>query len=155
MPSPADRLDALESIEAIKQLKSLYCAHCDDAYNGPAIAGLFTEDGVWENDELGRYEGRAAISAYFDGIKADLTFAAHLVLNPQVTMTGTDTARGTWRLLMPCTWERGVPPEARWMLCSYDNQFRREGGRWFFSELQARTQFFAPHLNGWVDRDAA
>lgn len=155
MPTPEQRFDALASIEAIKQLKAEYCQHCDDAYNGPAIAALFTEHGVWQNDELGRYEGREAISLYFDSIKAELTFAAHMVLNPVIRLTASDSARGTWRLLMPCTYEKGAPPEARWMLCAYDSRFERIGGRWYFAELRAGTQFFAPHLAGWVTPAAA
>ena len=51
--SEQQRLAQLEAIEAIKQLKYRYCAYCDDKYNPSGIAGLFTEDGIWEGESFG------------------------------------------------------------------------------------------------------
>lgn len=151
MSSIERRIDALESIEAIKQLKSTYCLHCDDDHNGPAIAALFTEDGFWESDKFGRFEGREAISGYFEATKSRITFAAHLLMNPMVTITGADTAVGKWRLLMPFTYHPSGKPEAYWLATSYTDSFRRVDGVWYFTELTVRTEMFAPHLGGWAN----
>ncbi|MVA36307.1 hypothetical protein GOZ91_17325 [Agrobacterium vitis] len=144
------RLQALESIEVVKQLKVQYCLHCDDNYNGAAISSLFTEDGAWESDTFGRYEGRDAIASYFDAISARISFAAHLLMNPIVTITAPDRAIGKWRLLMPCTAQEAGRPEAYWLTTSYSDRFRRVDGRWYFEDLQARTEIFAPHRFGWA-----
>jgi hypothetical protein len=42
------RLQALEEIEAIKRLQARYCAMCDAGYDSDGLAGLFTEDAVWD-----------------------------------------------------------------------------------------------------------
>ena len=42
------RIKNLEDIEAIKGLKARYCSYCDDSYDAEGIAGLFTEDAVWD-----------------------------------------------------------------------------------------------------------
>ncbi|MFT4183389.1 MAG: nuclear transport factor 2 family protein [Rhizobium sp.] len=151
MSTLEQRLDELESIEAIKQLKSMYCHYCDDDHNGPAIAALFVEDGIWESDKFGRFDGREAISGYFEATKSRISFAAHLLMNPMVTITGPDTATGKWRLLMPFTYHASGKPEAYWLVTSYADTFRRVDGRWYFDELKVITEVFAPHLAGWVE----
>jgi Fe-S-cluster-containing dehydrogenase component len=47
------RLQALEEIEAIKRLKARYCAMCDAGYDSNGLAGLFTEDAVWDGGSFG------------------------------------------------------------------------------------------------------
>ena len=46
-------LRRLEDIEAIKQLKAQYCSYCDDQYDVEGLAGLFTDDAVWDGGILG------------------------------------------------------------------------------------------------------
>ncbi len=151
MPSIEERLDNLESVEEIKQLKAIYCLHCDDDHNGPAIAGLFIENGVWESDKFGRFEGKAAISGYFEATKSRITFAAHLLMNPIITINGPDRAEGRWRLLMPFTYNGSGSPEPYWLATSYADRFVRVDGKWYFEELKVVTEMFAPHKGGWVE----
>ena len=150
MSSIEDRLDALESIEAIKQLKAEYCQHCDDDHNGPAIAALFTETGTWHSDKFGLFEGRAAICGYFEDTKEKITFAAHLMMNPIITLTGKDTAEARFRLLMPFTYHGNGKAEAYWLTTTYSDTFVRVDGKWYFETLVVQTEVFAPHLTGWV-----
>lgn len=155
MPTIEDRLDALESIEEIKQLKAIYCQHCDDDHNGPAIAELFTEGGTWHSDKFGLFEGREAICGYFESTKEKITFAAHLMMNPIITLTGKDTAEARFRLLMPFTFQGNGVAEAYWLTTTYFDTFARVDGRWLFKELKVQTEIFAPHLAGWVGLEDA
>ena len=59
------RLQVLEDTEAIRNLKARYAALCDNHYDADGIAGLFTEDAIWESPALGRFEGRNAIRNFF------------------------------------------------------------------------------------------
>ena len=98
-----ERIDRLESIEAIKRLKATYCMYCDANYDPDGICSLFTEDGVWDGGpSFGRYQGREQIRKFFESISGTIVFAAHLVLNPIITVDGS-RARGRWWLHTPCT----------------------------------------------------
>jgi len=75
---------------------------CDNQYDADGIAGLFTEDAVWESPALGRFEGRDAIGNFFRGASSIFSFAIHYSLNGHIEVDG-DTARARWYLFMPCT----------------------------------------------------
>lgn len=150
-----EQIARLTAIEDIKQLKARYCAYCDAQYDPDGLASLFVEDGIWDGGkEFGRQVGRQAIHDYFKGISGMVVFAAHLVLNPIITVTGT-TATGQWRLLMPCTIRGDAgKPEARWLLSTYDEQYVERDGRWLFQVMRVTTQFFAAHDTGWAAQTA-
>ncbi len=149
--SMEERLARLEAIEEIKALKARYCALCDADYDPDGLAALFLPDGIWDGGPFGRYEGRAAIRTFFQGISGTIRFAAHLVLNPIIEVQGPDTATGKWRLIMPCTvtGDDGVA-EARWLLSAYDEVYARHDGKWLFRTLHLTVNFYAPHLKGWA-----
>ena len=100
------RVKVLEDVEAIRALKARYCAFCDDGYDADGIAGLFTEDAVWDGGVRGRAEGREGIRAFFQRAPLRLPFAIHMVMNPVIEVDG-DAARGTWYLFQPCTFADG------------------------------------------------
>ena len=139
----------LTAIEDIKQLKAQYCAYCDDGYDPEGIARLFTEDAIWDGADFGRHVGIEAITEFFAGISADITFAGHLVLNPIITVNG-DKANGKWWLIMPCTTNTDGTKEAKWLAAEYDDDYIKKDGKWFFKHLKLDVKFFAPHLSGWV-----
>ena len=145
------RIARIEAIEAIKNLKARYCAFCDDRYDPEGIAGLFTEDGVWEGESFGRYQGRDAIRDYFARISGEIIFAAHLAINPVIDMLGDETAVGRWRLIMPCTVQTDGAKEARWLMGAYVDTYRKSGGSWLFTSLKFRINFFSPHLGSWSE----
>ena len=71
-----------------------------------------------------RHEGGDAIYASSSSVStAAIAFAAHLVMNPIIEVDA-DTARGKWRLIMPCTVKRQNVAEARWLLLlqAYDRK---------------------------------
>ena len=150
------QVDRLTSIEAIKHLKAQYCAYCDDGYDADGICTLFEADGVFDGgEEFGRYQGHAAIHAFFTGVSSQIVFAAHLVLNPIISLDG-DRANGKWWLLMPCTYRgEGEPAEGRWLLSQYDDDYVRRDGVWRFQTLRAVVRFFVPQGEDWARQTIA
>ena len=101
--------------------------YCDAKYDAEGICSLFIEDGVWDGGpSFGRYEGHQQIRSFFERISGDILFAAHLVLNPIITVEG-DRAHGRWWLHMPCTalYDAGTA-EGRWLLSEYDEEYVHE-----------------------------
>lgn len=151
-----EQVARLCAVEDIKQLKARYCAYCDAQYDPAGLASLFVEDAVWDGGaEFGRHVGRQAIHDFFKSISGNILFAAHLVLNPIITVQG-KTATGQWRLIMPCTAQDAAgKPEARWLLSAYDERYVEHEGRWMFQALTVTTQFFAAHATGWAEQTTA
>jgi SnoaL-like domain len=145
------RLSRLEVIEEIKRLKARYCAYCDDKYDPDGIAGLFTENGTWDGESFGRYIGREAIRAFFQRASGEITFAAHLVLNPIINVTDADHASGKWRLIMPATVRVDGRSEARWLVGAYEERYVQVGGAWLFESLKFHINFYTPHLGTWAE----
>jgi hypothetical protein len=143
----------LTAIENIKKLKAIYCSYCDNNYDPEGLASLFIEDGVWDGGpEFGRHVGKQAIKNFFESASGSIVFAAHLVMNPIITVNG-DKADGKWRLIMPCTVnnEEGVA-ESKWLLSAYTEEYQQIDSRWLFRSLKVDSQFYAAHLEGWADQ---
>ncbi len=134
------RLDRMESIETIRRLKHTYMTYCDLGYPPEHLGPLFAEDAVWESEIFGRYEGRASIEEFFSGISSSIVFAAHLALNGLVEPKG-DTAKGHWRLLMPCTLMEESRKVSRWMLGDYRERYVRINGTWLFQHIDVYMNF--------------
>jgi uncharacterized protein (TIGR02246 family) len=143
------RIRLLEDIEAIKSLKARYADACDRGYDADTIAALFAEDAVWDGGSFGRYEGREAIRAFFQGVSADIPFAMHYMMNPIIEVDG-DTATGKWHLFQTCTFSDGN--QAIWGAARYDEEYRRIDGTWEFWRLNLRSSFWTPYETGWVKR---
>lgn len=144
------RLSELESVEEIKRLKFQYAAYCDANYDPAGIASLFSEDAVWEEASSGRFEGREAIARFFVEVPKTVRFAAHLMLNPLITVDG-ERASGTWWLLMPCTvTHEGAEPRGHWHLARYEDDYERVGGQWLFKHVRVIHAFFTPNGEDWA-----
>jgi len=143
----AARIRRLEDIEALKQLKHRYCAACDDDYDPERLAPLFTEDAVWDGGAMGRFEGRAAIRAFFSDTSTLVPFAIHHVTNPVIEVDG-DHAVGRWYLWEPIVFAQG--DQALWMAGRYDDRYRREGGRWLFEKVTVDLRMLSPYEEGFA-----
>ena len=141
------RIKVLEDVEEIKKLKAHYCAYVDAGFDADALAGLFTEDAVWDADTRGRGEGREEIRGFFQRGPQRLPFAVHMVMNPIIEVNG-DTAKGTWYLLEPCTFADGN--RAVWGAARYDEDYVRVDGQWKFQNLKLTSRFWTPFDEGWV-----
>lgn len=141
------RLRALEDTNAIRNLKARYAAYCDDQYDPDGIAGLFTEDAVWESPSLGRFEGREAIRTFFRGASKIFTFAIHYSLNSQIEVEG-DRARAQWFLFMPCTVSAGN--RAMWRAGIDREEYVRVGEEWKFKHKSSTPLMNTPFEEGWA-----
>jgi hypothetical protein len=135
-------LKRLKDIEAIVRLRSLYCYYADlkDCDNW---ANLFTEDGVFETDVFGVYEGRETIRAL-----QHLPFAVHYVANPIIDVDG-DRATGRWLLFEPCSFPVGKQSQPVWGMAKYEDQYERVGGEWKFKRVKLMSHSWAPYEKGW------
>ena len=146
-----EQIRRLTAIETIKKLKAQYCAYCDNQYDPDGLASLFVENAIWDGgDEFGRHEGRKAIREFFSGVSGNILFAAHLVMNPIIEVSG-ERATGKWRLIMPCTVadSNGVA-EAKWLLSHYDEEYSFSDNCWLFNKMIVSSQFYSNHLEGWA-----
>lgn len=137
MNAMAATIERLAAMEDIRTLKARYSLHCDRGYEADALAALFTKDAVWDGGARGRFEGRAAIRAFFERASGSFPFAAHLVTNPVIEVDG-DRAHGSWRMLMPCIIkENGVEISAI-QVAEYEETYLRQDGRWLIATLEVR-----------------
>ena len=148
----SQKVAMLIAIEDIKNLKATYCNYCDSNYDPKGLSNLFVEDGVWDGGpEFGKHTGKQAIHDFFVSASGSIVFAAHLVMNPIINVNG-NSGNGKWRLLMPCTVNNDDgTPESRWLLSAYTEQYVKVGEKWLFKSLIVDSQFYAAHLDGWVN----
>ena len=137
----------LFDIEKIKQLKHRYCAYCDEQYNPDGIAGLFTDDGVWDGGLFGRAEGREEILRFFAGASKQVSFANHYVSNPIIEIDG-DTATGRWDLWQPMV--MAPDPAALWLVAKYRDRYVRSGDTWLFQLLELDVRALSPYELGFA-----
>lgn len=145
------KVDHLLAIEAIKQLKYLYCRYCDSGYDADGVASLFVEDGVWDGGELfGRYEGRETIRKNFATFATNTPFAAHMVVNPIITVNG-DSAQGRWWLWEPIAVKRqDGAVQGRWLNAEYVDDYVRRDGEWKFQITRILAKFYAGSGVDWA-----
>ena len=149
-PSIEQRLQRLEDIEDIKMLKARYCDRCDDGYDADGIAGLMTDDAVWDGGtSFAVVRGREEIRAHFQRAAGRVTMARHQVMNPVIEVDG-DTATGQWLLFQPCT-DASIDGAA-WLAATYRDEYRRVDGQWLISHTGIDVAFFTPYEEGWANQ---
>lgn len=138
-----DRIRALEDHHQIAQLRARYCHVLDDR-DWPALADLFTADG--EFDGLAHVVGREAVFRFFSGTVERLAEGFwHFCSNPTAELAG-DTASG--RVSMQYYSVRnGVSYVSAG---HYEDEFRREDGRWLFRKRRITFYYHAPLSEGFV-----
>lgn len=154
------RLAAVEGTQAIQNLKARYGELADSRYDasGPVgqseldriareIAGLFTEDAVWDGGGgLGVCKGRDAIYERFRA--PTLKFSLHYFVKPQIEVDGL-RARASWDILAPCTTSEDRP---MWMAGREHDEYVNADGTWLHSSMKLSVAFMAPHDRGWAKR---
>ena len=142
------RLDRVEAVQEIQKLKHTYWHYNDTGLRGDKIAPLFTEDGIWSNEELGHYEGRAAIRDFFNGASVAIPFCAHVGMNEIIDVDG-DTAAAKSRCFLPCTLVEDGKEASRLILIDYRDDFRRIGSCWYIKKLDVLFNFNVEFPDGW------
>ena len=110
MATLEERIQRLEEIEAIRRLKQSYARIADR--RGAELAALFTEDGISDDGDFGKNQGRATIAAFFDAVKPKLPFFLHYMLGDIIDIAPSGTeATGAWyqwepppSTARPCGW---------------------------------------------------
>ncbi|MEM7744005.1 MAG: nuclear transport factor 2 family protein [Pseudomonadota bacterium] len=146
------RIDRLESIEDIKKLKHIYMGWCDLGYPPDKLGPLFETEAVWTSAVFGHHANRAAIEEFFGGVSAQIVFAAHLAMNFVIDVDG-ETAKGRWRMLMPCTMMEHGEKISRWILGDYDEEYVRKDGKWLFRKIDFLVNFSVPATQSWAGQE--
>ena len=154
------RISVVEDIEEIKKLMATYEDYLDSMHRLDELVALFTEEAKFvvsfpgeagaEGVILGTYEGKEAIRTLLSQINpTTLSFCAHLVTNPSITVDG-EKAKGRWYLLCPFTALTPEGPLAAWEQGTYDNEFVKVDGKWMISLMRFEFNFSTPYQDGWA-----
>ena len=143
-----DAAEALLAIEQIKQLRARYCQTLDEK-DWPGYAALFTEGAVLDfrgeiQHQVRDPQARAALPddafLFHGGPAAAATFEEHLAdcvtvhhcHDPQVTLTGPDTATGLWAM-----WDcLDYGHELFQGYGHYREEYVREDGEWRIARIR-------------------
>lgn len=136
--TPPRSLQELLDIEAIKQLKADYF-YLMDMKQWDEWRELFTEDFTVAGAAV--HEGGR--DAFVDFVREHLTgvSSCHAGSMPVIEILGETSARGRWsmhddlRLPAGHPWS-GAQPSRRLGYGHYDEEYRREGGRWRISRMR-------------------
>jgi hypothetical protein len=152
--SQSRTLKRLAAIEDIRRLKAEYCLQCDRGYAPDAFGELFAEDATWQSAGRGRFEGRAAIVAFFATASSAYPWAAHLVTNPIVDVgDDMESATGIWRMIMPASAaEADGSVAAVLQISEYHETYRLESGRWLIASLDVTHRRLTFERGQWVER---
>lgn len=132
----AQRLQALEDIHAITQLKARYLRACDRKLPGVMRDCFVPQGAVIEADGFPAFSEREAWVQVFTefAVNNPAVLDMHHGHNPQITLTGADTAEGTWDLEF-----RQINVQTRVVTeitGEYHERYVRKNGRWWIQTLR-------------------
>lgn len=147
------RAQRLADAAEIKRLQCIYGYYLDRS-DWDSVLDLFTEDVVAEYGASGVYKGKAHVRAMLYAIgygKAGLRVGQlrdHIQLQPvvDVGLDGT-TAKGRWKALV---FLGQYGDYARWQTGPYENEYRKENGRWKISHIHWYEDFTVPYEGAWT-----
>jgi SnoaL-like domain len=138
----------LVEIEAIKRLKYRY-ARLLDTKDFDSLADLFVEEATasYSGGQLS-YEGRDAIIGFLRAALGSTTMlTSHLVGQPEIELTGHDSAEGTWALQdMVILAEQGIEIRGT---AFYEDRYVKVAGAWRFRHTGYRRVYeeMSPRLS--------
>jgi len=152
----AERTAALEkraqAAEDYRDLVNLQCAYGYYVDKGlwDQAAALFAEDGTLEIAGRGVYVGRERVRAYLKRLP-EYGYGAifnHMQLQPVIHADSeAGTAKARWRTFITIGW---LGKQARWGEATYENEYRRVGGKWRIAHLHGVINFYAEYEGGWA-----
>ncbi|MEW2428770.1 nuclear transport factor 2 family protein [Micromonospora sp. NPDC047644] len=145
--SLADRVQRLEDIEEIHQLKARYFRFVDEKKHDD-LAALFTPDAQLVTDGITWKSPKE-----FAHTIRDLTGAApsaHSGAMPEITITGPNTASGTWSMEDILTFPAGPnAPEGHNGYGQYRETYKKVNGKWLIHSVLL-TRFWMDPLPAWT-----
>ena len=146
------RAQRLADTAEIKRLQCIYGYYLDRS-DWDAVVDLLTDDAVAEYGNSGVYRGKAHVRDLLYAIgygKSGLRVGQlrdHIQLQPVVDVAPDgQTALGRWKALV-LLGQYG--DYARWQTGPYENEYRRENGRWKISRIHWFETFTVPYEGGW------
>jgi hypothetical protein len=135
------RLQTLEDIHAIRDLKFRYLRACDRKKPEDVRDCLDPNHAIIAYEGFPPFDNRDAFVQIFQemGCKPNI-IDMHHGENPQIVLTGPDTATGKWDLFF-----QSIDTAAGTVLqmaCEYTDTYRRHTGRWWISETTTRRTSF-------------
>ena len=145
----AERAMDLKEIERLQRSYGYYIDHSD----WDNVVDLLTEDATAEYGQSGIYVGKASIRALLYGIGygqrglLPQQLREHTQLQPVVTLSPDGrSAKARWRAIV-LLGQYNV--YGRWQIGPYENEYRKEDGRWKISSLHWYETFTVPFQGGW------
>jgi ketosteroid isomerase-like protein len=146
------RAQRLADVAEIKRLQAVYGYYLDRS-DWDNVVDICTDDIVAEYASSGVYRGKAQYRAMLYAIgygKAGLRVGQlrdHIPLQPVIHIDADGrTAHGRWMALVLL----GQYGEyARWQTGPYENEYRKENGRWKISRIHWFETFTVPYEGGW------
>ena len=139
------RVGRLEDVHAIKTLKYQYAAFCDAGYDLDGLCSVFVPDGRWAASGHGDFRGHAEIREYFTRLSTMVVDVLHYVTSPSIDVAeDRQSATGRFYLLCLCKQRRRDVPSIAdpvVIIGTYEDQFVKVNGRWFFRELVVDVRF--------------
>ena len=146
MDDLAARIARIDSRLALQELSARYARAIDDR-DLSALADLFCEDATFEHVGAGdRLEGRDAIRRFYERVLAGYGLTVHVPHAHVIERVEGDEAQG-WVV----SHAEMVSP-GRYLVAAlrYEDDYRREDGRWRFAQRRLRFWYFTD----WVDLPA-
>ena len=125
-----ERMQVLEDVESIKKLKARYF-RCVDGKRWDDLSKVFTEDAVTDYGMGRRFEGVNAILDFFKNRSnsgSEWVTGFHHGHNPEIEITSSVTARGTWAL-----YNYMIDKQThvnKHFGASYNDEYFKEKGEW-------------------------
>lgn len=148
----AERALDLKDIERLQRAYGYYIDHSD----WDNVVDLLTEDATVEYGQSGIYVGKASIRALLYGIgygqrgRSPAVLRQHTQLQPVVTLSPDGrTAKARWRAIVLLGQYNQY---GRWQIGPYENEYRKENGRWKIASLHWYETFTVPFQDGWKGR---
>jgi SnoaL-like domain len=139
-------------LKEIERLQRSYGYYIDRS-DWDNVVDLLTDDATAEYALAGVYVGKPSIRALLYAVgygKRGLLpqqLREHTQLQPVITLSPDGkTARGRWRaIVLLGQYEQ----YARWQIGPYENEYRKEGGKWKISRIHWYETFTVPYKDGW------
>jgi ketosteroid isomerase-like protein len=128
---------ALEDKDAIRELMARYCFHFDGAEFEEWLR-LFTDDGVFDVLNFGRFAGREQLRQFLHSIplKDGSPMMKHCVMNEIVSVSGDVATAQSYVVVV-----RGGERVDLGVAGRYQDRLRRANGQWLFAERRAYLDF--------------